>query len=82
MILILEKIRIWKNSVFPDWVWDVLVGGGLAEVGLLGLIINTDCLILAIPFIVTIINQIYNKIFEPKDFILRMAIPIILYVIL
>jgi len=24
---LLENIRSWKNRIFPDWFWDLLVGG-------------------------------------------------------
>ena len=75
----LEKIRAWKLKTFPDWQWDMLVGGGLALVALL---IQVDWLVLVLPAAVTIINQFYNRLFEPKDFALRMIIPIIIYYIL
>ena len=76
---LLEKIRAWKLKHFADWQWDILVGGGLVLVALL---IQVDWLVLVLPATVTIINQIYNRIFEPRDFGLRMIIPIIIYYIL
>ena len=79
---ILENIRTWKNKVFPDWLWDILVGGLLGCLGLFGLLIQANWLVLAIPFIVTVINQFYNRLFELKDGLLRMIIPTILYILL
>ena len=76
---LLEQIRQWKLKHFADWQWDILVGGGLALVALL---IQVDWLVLVLPAAVTIINQFYNRMFEPKDFALRMVIPIIIYFIL
>ena len=73
---LLTNIRAWKNRTFTDWQWDLLVGGFLA---ILSLFAGINVLI--IPFIVTVINQFYNKIFEPKDFALRMTIPILIFVI-
>jgi hypothetical protein len=72
----IEKIREWKNKVFKDWLWDLLIGCVLSLPVLL-----IDINILIIPFVVTITNQVYNKLFEPKDFALRMAIPIIIQII-
>jgi len=72
----LEKIRAWKLKHFADWQWDILVGGGLALVAIL---IQVDWLVLVLPAAVTIVNQFYNRLFEPKDFGLRMIIPIIIY---
>ena len=69
---LLTKIRAWKNKHFPDWFWDLLVGGLLS---IASLIVGINVLI--IPFFVTIVNQFYNKLFEQKDFALRMAIPIL-----
>ena len=74
---LLEQIRAWKNKTFTDWQWDLLVGGFLA---ILSAFASIN--VLLVPFIVTAINQLYNKLFEPTDFILRMTIPIILYFIL
>ena len=73
---ILENIRNWKNKHFTDWQWDLLVGGVLA---ILSLFAGINVLI--VPFIVTVLNQFYNKLFEPKDFALRMTIPILIFVI-
>ena len=73
---LLEQIRQWKLKTFPDWQWDILVGGGLALVALL---IQVDGLVLVLPAAVTVVNQVYNRLFEPKDFGLRMIIPIIIY---
>ena len=73
---LLENIRSWKNRNFTDWQFDVLVGGCLAIFSVF-LGIN----VLLIPFIVTVWNQLYNKLFEPLDFTLRMTIPIIIFVI-
>lgn len=73
---ILENIRNWKNKHFSDWQWDLLVGGFLA---ILSVFLGINVLI--IPFIVTVINQFYNNLFEPKDFALRMTIPILIYLI-
>lgn len=73
---LLEHIRTWKNKTFTDWQWDLLVGGVLA---ILSVFLGVN--VLLIPFIVTAINQLYNKLFEPLDFILRMTIPIIIFVI-
>jgi hypothetical protein len=77
----LEKIRQWKLKYFADWQWDILVGGGLALVAWLLLLLPPELLILIIPFGITVINQMVNKIFEPKDFALRMAIPIVIFLI-
>ena len=73
---LLENIRAWKNKVFKDWIFDLLIG----------LICCIPCLfwdinVLLIPFIVTVINQFINKLFETKDFALRMTIPIVIYLI-
>lgn len=73
---LLEQIRAWKNKHFQDWLWDLLVGGLLA---IASLIVGINVMI--IPFLVTLVNQFYNKLFEPKDFALRMAIPIIIFII-
>ena len=73
---LLENIRTWKNKTFTDWQWDLLVGGVLA---ILSLFAGINVLI--VPFIITVINQFYNRLFEPKDFALRMTIPIIIFVI-
>ena len=90
---LLENIRDWKNSTFHDWQWDLLVGGvcGIVSVIVmivadailfrLGYDVNLWWLILLLPFLVTVVNQLYNKLFEPKDFALRMAIPIIIFII-
>jgi hypothetical protein len=78
----LEKLRAWKNRIFPDWLWDILVGAGCGIVGLLGLLINVSWLVLVVPFVVTVWNQIFNKVFEPKDAALRMIVPVILFLIL
>jgi hypothetical protein len=79
---ILEQIRQWKLKHFADWQWDILVGGGLALVAWLLLLLPPEMLILIIPFGITVINQMVNGLFEPKDFALRMIIPIIIYFIL
>ena len=71
-----ENIRSWKLRTFTDWQWDLLVGGVLAIFSVF-LGIN----VLLIPFIATALNQLYNKLFEPLDFILRMTIPILIFVI-
>ena len=76
---LLEKIRAWKLKTFADWQWDILVGGGLALVALL---IQVDWLVLVLPAAVTIINQIYNRIFEPRDFGLRMVVPVVIFLII
>ena len=72
---LLENIRSWKNRTFTDWQWDLLVGGVLA---ILSVFLGIN--VLLIPFIVTVLNQFYNKLFEPLDFILRMTIPIIIFI--
>jgi hypothetical protein len=79
---LLSKIRAWKNRIFPDWLWDVLVGAGCGIVGLSGLLIHVNWLVLVVPFVVTVVNQAYNKVFEWKDFVLRMIVPVILFLIL
>jgi hypothetical protein len=79
---LLSKIRAWKNRIFPDWLWDILVGAGCGIGTVLLLLIPVQYLVLIIPAGITAINQFYNKVFEPKDFVLRMLIPIILYLIL
>jgi hypothetical protein len=76
---LLSDIRTWKNRLFPDWIWDLLVGGVL---GTIAMLTQVDLLVLVIPFTVTVINQFYNRLFEPKDFLLRMAMPLIIYIIL
>jgi hypothetical protein len=76
---LLSKIRDWKNRIFPDWLWDILVGAGCGIVGLLGLIINVSWLVLVVPIVVTVVNQAYNKVFEPKDAVRRMGVPVIIY---
>jgi len=78
----LENIRAWKNRTFPDWLWDILVGAGCAIGTLLLLLIPIEYLVLIIPAGITAINQVYNKVFEPKDFVLRMIVPVILFLIL
>jgi len=78
LIIALAFIRAWKNRTFPDWIWDLLVG---LVLGLIGLLTNVDWLILAIPFALTVVNQFYNKLFEPKDFALRMVFPIVIWMI-
>ena len=89
----LQKIKDWKNRTFLDWQWDVLVGGFCCIVSVIIMVVadmillrfgydfNLSWLILLFPFIVTVVNQAYNKLFEPKDFLLRMAIPIIIFII-
>ena len=85
----LSKIRNWKNKHFPDWFWDLLVGAFLAAFAfgvwalILLLKVPFDCslLVLAIPFSFTVWNQFLNRIFEPKDFLLRMVVPGIVYII-
>jgi hypothetical protein len=76
---LLEQIRAWKNRTFKDWVWDLLLGFIL---GLIGLLTQVEILVLVIPIVFTIINQFINKLFEPKDFIYRTIIPIIIYTII
>jgi hypothetical protein len=76
---ILSKIRAWKLKSFKDWQWDLLVGGVL---GLIALPFSQDWLILVLPLLFTVWNQIYNKLFEPKDFLLRMLIPLIIYLLI
>jgi hypothetical protein len=76
---LLELIRAWKNRTFKDWVWDLLLGFIL---GLIGLLTQVEILVLVIPIVFTIINQFINKLFEPKDFIYRTIIPIIIYTII
>ena len=78
LISALAFIRAWKNRTFPDWLFDLLVGLAL---GLIGLLTNFTPLILAIPFALTVVNQFYNKLFEPKDFALRMVFPCVIWVI-
>ena len=73
----LAFIRAWKLRTFPDWVWDLLVG---LVLGLVGLLTNFTPLILAIPFVVAVVNQVYNRLFEPKDFGLRMVFPMVIWV--
>jgi uncharacterized membrane protein YjjP (DUF1212 family) len=75
----LENLRAWKNRIFPDWLWDILVGGAC---GLVGLLTGVNWLVLVVPFVVTAINQAYNKVFEWKDAALRMIVPVILFMIL
>jgi uncharacterized membrane protein AbrB (regulator of aidB expression) len=77
LISALAFIRAWKNRTFSDWLFDLLVG---LVLGLIGLLTNIPYLILAIPFAVTVVNQFYNKLFEPKDFALRMAFPMVIWV--
>ena len=76
---LLSNLRIWKNRLFPDWLWDLLVGAACVAIGLLT---TVDWLVLVVPFVVTAINQLYNRIFEPKDAVLRMAVPVIMYLII
>jgi hypothetical protein len=78
LISALAFIRAWKLRTFPDWLWDLLVG---LVLGLVGLITNITPLILAIPFAVTVVNQFYNRLFELKDFALRMVFPCVIWVI-
>jgi hypothetical protein len=78
----LETIRAWKNRIFPDWLWDILVGSGCGIVGLLGLLIHISWLVLVVPIVVTVVNQLYNKVFEPKDAVRRMIVPVAIYLIL
>ena len=73
---LLENIRSWKNRTFTDWQWDLLVGGFLA---ILSVFLGIN--VLLIPFIVTVLNQFYNKLFEPLDALLRMTIPILIFLI-
>jgi len=70
-------IRNWKNKIFKDWQWDLLVGLVLA---LIGLLTNITSLILVIPFAFTVLSQFYNRLFEPKDFTLRMVFPLIIFI--
>ena len=74
----LAFIRAWKLRTFPDWIWDLLIGLAL---GLIGLLTNITYLILAIPFALTVVNQFYNKLFELKDFALRMVFPCVIWVL-
>lgn len=79
---LLENIRTWKNKHFTDWFWDLLVGLVCAVIGISFMFIQKEWFILIIPFVITVANQVYNKLFEPKDFMLRMAIPILIFIIL
>lgn len=85
---LLTNIRAWKNRTFPDWLWDVLVG---AACTLLGSAVwafvawlgyrHGSIMLLAVPFSITVINQYFiNKLFEPKDFALRLAVPVVVYI--
>ena len=78
----LSKMRDWKNRNFKDWLWDLLVGAGCGVVGLLGLLIDAEWLVVAVPLVVTVVNQLYNKLFEPKDAVLRMVVPVVMYIII
>ena len=79
----LKNIRAWKNRIFPDWLWDILVGAFCAVIGLLGLFIHINWLVLVVPFVVTAWNQlVINKLFEPKDAMLRMVVPVVMYIII
>ena len=79
---LLTNIRAWKNKHFQDWLLDLLVGACCGVIGLLGLFFNANWLVLVVPFLFTVWNQlVINRLFEPKDFALRMAIPIIIFVI-
>ena len=73
---LLENIRAWKNKHFSDWFWDLLIG---LLCCIPALIFGLN--VLLIPFIITVINQLYNRLFEPKDFALRMTIPILIQLI-
>ena len=76
---LLSNIRIWKNRTFPDWLWDLLVG---AACGAIGALTTVDWLVLVVPAVVTTWNQFLNRIFEPKDAVLRMVVPVIMYLII
>jgi len=78
LISALAFIRAWKLRTFPDWFWDLLVG---LVLGLIGLLTNFTPLILVIPFALTVVNQFYNKLFEPKDFGLRMVFPLAIWML-
>jgi hypothetical protein len=80
---LLTKIRAWKNRIFPDWLWDILVGAFCAVIGLLGLFIQINWLVVVVPFVVTAWNQlVINRVFEPKDAVLRMVVPGVMYIIM
>ena len=76
---LLSNIRTWKNRIFPDWQWDLLVG---AACGAIGLLTSVNWLVLLVPAVVTVCNQLYNRVFEPVDAALRMVVPIIMYLII
>lgn len=79
----LSKIRTWKNKHFPDWLWDLLVGAVCGVIGLLGLLIHANWLVVVVPFVVAAWNQlVINRLFEPKDAVLRMAVPVVMYIIM
>lgn len=80
MKALFSSIRAWKNRVFPDWLWDLLVGAGC---GAIGLLTTVDLLVLIVPFVVTLYNQlVINQLFEPKDAVLRMVVPVVMYMII
>lgn len=79
----LKNIRAWKNRIFPDWLWDILVGAFCAVIGLLGLFIHINWLVVVVPIGFTLYNQlVINRLFEPKDAVLRMVVPVVMYIII
>ena len=90
MGICLNDIRSWKNKHFPDWLWDVIVGAALTLLALiawavvvwLGVPFDCNLLVLAIPFSFTVWNQFLNRIFELKDAVLRMVVPVVVYLII
>ena len=70
----LQNLRDWKNRTFLDWQWDVLVGGAC---GLLGLLFGNPILGLIFALGTNALSWYLNRIFELKDFLLRLLIPLI-----
>lgn len=77
---VINKIRCWKNKIFDDSVWDFIVGILCTAFAIFVAIIPREFMILIIPLLLTIFNQIENRMFEIKDLILRMIAPVLTYI--
>jgi hypothetical protein len=60
----------------------MLVGGAIALVVLAIVLIHPELFILIIPAGFTVWNQWYNRVFEWRDAALRMAVPVVVYILI
>ena len=83
-----SKIRTWKNRTFLDWQWDLLIGGAcVISAYIIGFVLslfdiyivldNIGKTSLIFALITNLLSWYLNRIFELKDFLLRLIIPLI-----